>query len=121
MNEILSNFTDTDFEKDTFSESPYIDIDSLSGQLTPHTKKFLILRVNIQGISAKFYKLLTLITYVNESNFMFRAICVLVWLKQGQDVSLFQIPSYNIINQPKVCREHGVLITYLKQKNTHIM
>ena len=29
-NEILNNFTDTDFEIDTFSESPYIDMDSLS-------------------------------------------------------------------------------------------
>ena len=40
LNEILNNFTDTDFEIDTFSESPYIDIDSLSEQLIPHTKKF---------------------------------------------------------------------------------
>ena len=30
LNEILNNFTDNDFEIDTFSESPYIDIDSLS-------------------------------------------------------------------------------------------
>ena len=30
LNEILNNFTDTDFEIDTFNESPYIDIDPLS-------------------------------------------------------------------------------------------
>ena len=54
LNEILNNFTDTDFEIDTFSESPYIDIDSLSEQLTPHTKKFSVLSVNIQSINAKF-------------------------------------------------------------------
>ena len=36
-NEILNNFIDTDFEIDTFSESPYIDIDSLSEQLISHT------------------------------------------------------------------------------------
>ena len=62
LNEILNNFTDTDFEIDTFSESPYIDIDSLSEQLIPHTKKFSVLSVNIQSINAKFDKLLALIT-----------------------------------------------------------
>ena len=52
LNAILNNFTDTDFEIDTFSESPYIDIDSLSEQLIPHTKKFSVLSVNIQSINA---------------------------------------------------------------------
>ena len=67
LNEIFNNFTDTDFEIDTFSESPYIGIDSLSEQLIPHTKKFLILSVNIQNINAKFDKLLALITYLNAT------------------------------------------------------
>ena len=71
LNEILNNFTDTDSEIDTFSESPYIDIDSLSEQLIPHTKKFSVLSVNIQSINAKFNKLLALITYLNNNNFMF--------------------------------------------------
>ena len=116
-----NNFTDTDFEIDTFIESPYFDIDSLREQLKPHTKKFSVLSVNIQSINVKFDKLLTLITYLNENNFMFSAICIQEsYLKQGQDISFFQIPGYDIINQPKVCNEHGGLITYLK-KNTHIM
>ena len=120
LNEILNNFTDTDFEIDTFSESPYIDIDSLSEQLIPHTKKFSVLSVNIQSINAKFDKLLALITYLNDNNFMFSAICIQEsWLKQGQDISLFQIPGYNLINQPKVCSEHGGLIIYLKREYTH--
>ena len=37
-NEILNNFTDNDFEIDIFSESPYIDIDSLSVNLY-HTQR----------------------------------------------------------------------------------
>ena len=120
LNEILNNFTDTDIEIDTFSESPYIDIDSLSEQLNPHTKKFSVLSVNIQSINAKFDKLLALITYLNDNNFMFSAICIQEsWLKQGQDIFLFQIPGYNLINQPIVCIEHGGLIIYLKRKYTH--
>ena len=67
-NEILNNFTDTDFEIDTFSESPYIDIDSLIEQLIPHTKKFSVLSVNIQSINTKFDKLLALIIYLNDNN-----------------------------------------------------
>ena len=119
LNEILNNFTDTDFEIDTFSESLYIDIDSLSEQFIPHTKKFSVLSVNIQSINAKFDKLLAVITYLNDNNFMFSAICIQEsWLKQWQDISLVQIPGYNLINQPKVCREHGGLITYLKREYT---
>ena len=41
---------------------------------------------------------------------MFSAICIQEsWLKQGQDISLFQIPGYKLINQPKICSEHGGL------------
>ena len=51
---------------------------------------------------------------------MFSAICIQEsWLKQGQDISLFQIPGYDLINQPKVCSEHGGLITYLKREYAH--
>ena len=69
--EILINFTDTDFEIDTLSESPYIDIDSQSEQLIAHTKKFSVLSVNIQSMNVKFDKLLALITYLNDIHFMF--------------------------------------------------
>ena len=51
---------------------------------------------------------------------MFSAICTQKsWLKQGQYVSQVQIPGYNLINQPKVCSEHGGLIIYLKREYTH--
>ena len=54
--EILTNFTGTDFEIDKLSDSPYIDIDSLSEQLIAHTKKFSVLSVNIQSMNVKFDK-----------------------------------------------------------------
>ena len=51
---------------------------------------------------------------------MFCAICVQEsWLKQGQDISFFQILGYNLINQTKLCTEHGGLITYLKGEYAH--
>ena len=118
LNEILNNFTDTDFEIDRFSESPYIDIDSLSEQLIPHTKKFSVLSVNIQSIKAKFDKLLALITYLNDNNFMFKCHMHpgIMAKTKARHFSLFQIPGYNLINQPKVCSEHGGLIIYLKRE-----
>ena len=73
LNEILNNFTDTDFEIYTLGESPYIDIDSLSEQLIQYTNKFSVLSVNIQSINAKSDKLLALITHSNDNNFMFSA------------------------------------------------
>ena len=63
---------------------------------------------------------LAIIAYLNKSYFMFSAICIQEsWLKQGQDSSLFQIPGYNLMSQPKVCSEHGGLITLLKKEYTH--
>ena len=40
LNEILRNFTDTDFEVQTFDDSSYIDIDSMTDNLKPHEKSF---------------------------------------------------------------------------------
>ena len=77
---------------------------------------FSVLNVNMQSIKAKFDKLLALIT---DNNFMFSATCIQEsWLKQGQDICLFQIPCYNLINQPKVCSEYAGLITHLIKMNT---
>ena len=82
LNEIFNNFTDTDFEIDTFSESPYIDIGSLSEQLIQHTKKSSVLSVNMQSINVEFDKLQALISYLNDNNFMFNAIYIQEsWLK----------------------------------------
>ena len=117
LNEILNYFTDTDFEIGTFSESLYIDIDFFKWTTdTTHTQKFSALSVNTQIINAKFDKLLTFFTYLNEDNQMFSASAICIqesWLKQGQDINLFQIPGYNLINQPKV--------SLIWKKNAHIM
>ena len=47
---------------------------------------------------------------------MFNAICIQIWLEQGQDISFSQVPGYNLINQQYVCGEHGGLINHLKKK-----
>lgn len=120
LNEILRNFKDNDFEMDTFGDSPYIDIDSFSKQLEPHSKSFSVLTLNIQSINAKFDKLITLLSLLEESNFKFSVICLQeTWLMQNQDTSLFQISGYNLIHQGKHCSEHGGLIIYLSDEFTY--
>ena len=121
LNEILRNFTDTDFEVQTFDDSSYIDIDSMTDNLKPHEKSFSLMSLNIQSINAKFDKLTTLLSYLNESNSMFSAICIQeTWLRHDQDTSLFEIPGYNLIHKGKSCSEHGGLIIYLKEEFTYI-
>ena len=112
---ILQDFNDTDFEIQTYNESPYVDIDNLPITLKPHSSNFSILNINIQIINAKFDKLTVLLTSLSENGFNFSAICIQEsWLKQEQDTSLFQIAGYNLIHKGNICSEHGGLIIYLK-------
>ena len=120
LNEILRNFTDTDFEVQIFDDSSYIDIDSMRDNLKPHEKSFSLMSLNIQSINAKFDNLKTLLSYLKESHFMFRPICLQeTWLRSDQDTSLFEIPGYNLIHKGKSYNEHGGLIIYLKEDFTY--
>jgi len=117
LNEILRNFTDSDFELKTYDESPYIDIDSVGQMLVSQSKKFSVLSINIQSLNAKYDKLTTLITYLEQYDFTFSAICIQeTWFKENQDTNLFQIPGYKLIHQGRICSEHGGLIIYLKNE-----
>ena len=116
----MRNFTDRDFEVQTFDDSSYIDIYSTTDNLKPHEKSSFLVSLNIQSMNAKFDKLTTLLPYLNESNFMFSAICILeTWLGNDQDISLFEIPGYNLIHKGKSCSEHGGLIIYLNEEFTY--
>ena len=92
----------------------------MTDNLKPHEKSFSLMSLNIQSINAKFDKLTTLLSYLNESNFMFSAICIQeTWLRHDQDTSPFEIPGYNLIHKGKSCSEHGGLIIYLKEEFTY--
>ena len=97
-----------------------VDIDSMIDNLKPHEKSFSLISLNIQSINAKFDNFTTLLSYLNESNFMFSSICIQeTWLRHDQDTSLFEIPGYNLIHKGKSCSENGGLIIYLKEEFTY--
>ena len=92
----------------------------MTDNLKAHEKSFSLMSLNIQSINKKFDKPTTLLSHLNESNFMFNAICIQeTWLKNYQDTSLFEIPGYNLIHKGESCCEYGWLIIYLNEEFTY--
>ena len=57
---------------------------------------------------------------LNTENCTFGAICIQeTWLNDNDDVSMYNLPGYNMIHQGNVCRGHGGLIIYQNDKYTH--
>ena len=53
--------------------------------------------------------------YSKKSNVNFHIICIQEsWLKEGSDMSLFQIDGYQCISQGTQCGAHGGLVTYIE-------
>ena len=51
---------------------------------------------------------------LSENNTQISALCLQeTWLKTNADLSMFQIPNYNIIFQGKNTSEHGGLVIYM--------
>ena len=92
----------------------------MTDNLKPHETSFSLVSLNIQIMNSKFDKRTTLLSYLNESIFMFSAICIQeTLLTNDQDTSLFDILGYNLIHKGKGCNEHGGLIMYLKEEFTY--
>ena len=64
LNDILRNFTDMDFDVQTFDDSSYIDIDSMMDNLKLH-ESLSLWWVSILSINAKFDKHTTLLSDLN--------------------------------------------------------
>ena len=79
---------------------------------------FSIMSLNIQSINAKFNSFTTLIDLINEkNNNTLSAICLQeTWLGEADKHSLFHVPNYYCISQPKQCSSHAGLIIYVHRK-----
>ena len=116
LSNVLKNHEDSEDEIQTFDHSPYLDMEHLRIKFAEKNDNFTILSLNIQSIQAKFDKLTILISYLQEASFSFSAICLQEsWLTDSHDVSLLQLPGYNMIHQGKRSCGHGGLIIYLRE------
>ena len=100
----------------TFAESPYIAVNDLQSVLGAIDNKFSVLTLNIQSLNAKFDNLCAFLSFMNNWNFSFTAICLQeTWLSEDSDISRFIIPGYQLIHQGHICSTHAGLIIYLKE------
>lgn len=115
LNNILSTYADDpNNELRTYTDSPYVTMESLAKLLTTKIHKFSILSLNIQSLNSKFDSLTATLSYLESNNIRFSAICLQeTWLNECQDISIFNIPGYNIIHSGKSCSECGGLLIYL--------
>ena len=76
--------------------------------------------MNAQCLNAKIAEIHVLIDDLNAENCTFGAICIQeTWLNDNDDVSMYNLPGYNMIHEGKVCCGNGGLIIYLNDKYTH--
>ena len=121
LNTVLRSFVDDpNNEVRTYSESPYVTIDNTDAFLRQYKDNFSILSLNVQNLNSKFDSLLTFLSHLQDKNVSFDAICLQeTWLWKDADVSLFNIPGYQLINHGKYCSGHSGLIIYLCDEYTY--
>ena len=119
LNHILQSFEDSDNEISTFCNSRYLSLDNIKSLFRNNPNDFLIMSLNTQSIHAKFNIMYPIINALSASGLYFGAICLQEnWLTDDADLSLLQIPGYNLIHQGRKCTRSGVLITYIHKNLT---
>ena len=108
---VTNMFEDDNNEINLIKQSRYFSIDDLISCLNNKHECFSIMSLNIQSINAKFNSFTTLIDLINEkNNNTLSAICLQeTWLGEADEHSLFHIPNYYCISQPKQCSSHAGL------------
>ena len=101
---------------ESVSHSPYIDCSILGGYLQKFKNPFSVLSLNIQCLSAKFNAFSAFLSDLQHQNVHFTALCLQeTWLKDHDDISLFQIPGYVSVSLQATCSSHGGIIIYLSE------
>ena len=123
LNDLLGTFhDDPNNEVNTFSCSPYIEIESLTPVLSKYKANFSVLSLNIQSLNSKFDALLAILSELNGNNIKIDAICLQeTWLSTDQDASIFNIPCYQLITLGKKCSAHSGLAIYLSDSFSYLI
>ena len=114
LNHVLSTFVDSEHEITNFCYSQYVDISEIQSIFQNSPNEFLILTLNIQSVNAKFDNLFPVIANLASQGLYFGAICLQeTWTSSDSDLSLLQLPGYQLIHQGSKCTKHGGLMIYL--------
>ena len=99
------------------NDSRYVAIDNADSIIPQNVNgTFSIISLNIQSLNAKFDSFVAYLSLLEENDVRFSAICLQeTWLTAQQDVSIFHIPGYKLINRARSCSAHRGLIIYLKE------
>ena len=113
---MLSTFVDSEHEITKFSHSPYVDISEIHSLFQNNPKEFFILTLSIQSVHTKFIVLFPVIDNLASQGLYFEAICLQeIWTSSDSDLSLLQLPGYQLIHRGSKCTKHGGLIIYLNE------
>ena len=122
LNHVLSPFVDSEHEIPNFCNSRYVDMSELQSLFINNGNEFLILTLNIQSVNAKFNNLFPVINNLASQGLYFGAICLQeTWTSNDSDLSLLQLPGYQLIHQGSKCTKHGGLIIYLNESYSYKM
>ena len=113
LNHVLSTFVDPEHEITNICHSQYVDMSEIHSIFQNSPKEFLILTLNTQSVNAKFDNLFPVI---DSQGIYFGTICLQeTWTSSDSDLSLLQLPGYQLIHQGSTCNKHGGLIIYLNE------
>ena len=120
LNHVLSTFVDSEHEIPNFCHSSYVDTSEVQSLFQNNRDEFLILTLNIQSINAMFNNLFPVINNLTSQGIYFGAICLQeTWTSSDSDLSLLQLPGYQLIHQGSKCTKHGGLIIYLNENYSY--
>ena len=120
LNHVLSIFVDSEHEISNFCHSRYVDLSEVQSIFQNNPNEFLILTLNIQSVNAKFNNLFPVIDNLTSQGLYFGAICLQeTWTSTDSDLTLLQLPGYQLIHQGSKCTKHGGLMIYLNESYSY--
>ena len=120
LNSILKNNNENDESFESYNESNYYDIDTLSKLLQKDCQKFNTISLNIESLNAKFTQLNVFLESLYKHKCQIDAILLQeTWLtgKQCDEnaLKIYDIPGYHAVSLGRKCGRKGGLMIYLRE------
>ena len=102
-----------DYETTIPKDSPYFDHEDLLKFMKIQNPELLIFSLNCQSFESKFDQLNIFINEINTKTCVSIIALQETWLSELSDISVCQIPNYNIVSSVSKSSKHGSLIFYI--------